>query len=142
MVVAWATEKLFKCLKQNMDVFSESLTFFFFGQKQLISNVLLGKSTNYVFNSNIVLDCCVYRKAVCLSMFTCYYFLNFNTFINVLKNKSFEYWILCLLNCNSYHHKSNISLNDCLDKYHCKQGKGKMLSYFSVSELSYKAPSA
>lgn len=29
MVVAWATEKLFKCLKQNMDVFSESLTFFF-----------------------------------------------------------------------------------------------------------------
>lgn len=116
--------------------------FFLLDRKQLISNVLLGKSTNYVFNSNSVLDCCVSRKAVSVSMFTCYYFLNFNTFITVLKNKSFEYWILCLLNCNSYNHKSNISLNDCLDKCNCKQGEEKILSYFSVSELSYKAASA
>lgn len=29
----------------------------------------------------------IYGTAVSVSMFTCYYFLNFNTFITVLKNK-------------------------------------------------------
>lgn len=64
----------------------------------------VGKKHNYVFNSNIVLDCSdcsVSREAVPVSMFTCYYFLNFNTFVTVL-NKHFEFQILCLQNCNSY----------------------------------------
>lgn len=61
-----------------MDVFSESFTFFFFFsffEKQLISNVLLGKSTNYVFNSDIVLDCWVYEKAV--PMYQCLHVTTF-----------------------------------------------------------------
>lgn len=88
-------------MKQCTDVFSESLLSFL--PETAHFQWMLGKSTT-VFNSNIVLDCSdcsVSREAVPVSMFTCYYFLNFNTFVTVL-NKHFEFQILCLQNCNSY----------------------------------------
>lgn len=65
-------------------------------------------------------------------------FLNFSTFITILKNESLEYWLTCLLACNSLsqdNKRSNISLNVCPDKYKQKQRKGQIYMYFPILEL-------
>lgn len=68
-----SNRKIVYTLDAKYDVLYESLKVF--GQKQLISSELLGKSTTYVFNSDIVLDCYVYKKAV--SLYQCLHVTTF-----------------------------------------------------------------
>lgn len=65
---------------------------------------------------------CIGMLLLCINVYMLL-FLNFSTFITILKNKSLEYWLTCLLACNSLsqdNKRSNISLNVCPDKYKWK----------------------
>jgi len=71
---------------------------------------------------------CIGMLFLCINVYMLL-FLNFSTFINILKNKSLEYWFTHLQACNSLsqdHRRSNISLNVCPDKYRWKLRKGQI----------------
>lgn len=71
---------------------------------------------------------CIGMLLLCINVYMLL-FLNFSTFITILKNKSLEYWLTCLLACNSLsqdNKRSNISLNVCPDKCKLKLRKGQI----------------
>lgn len=80
---------------------------------------------------------CIGMLFLCINVYMLL-FLNFSTFITILKNKSLEYWFTRLLACNSLsqdHKRSNISLNVCPDKYKRKLRKGQIYVCFPIPEL-------
>lgn len=71
---------------------------------------------------------CIGMLLLCINVYMLL-FLNLSTFITILKNKSLEYWLTCLLACNSLsqdNKRSNISLNVFPDKYKWKLRKGQI----------------
>lgn len=79
---------------------------------------------------------CIGMLLLCINVYMLL-FLNFSTFITILKNKSLGYWLTCLLACNSLspgNKRSNISLNVCPDKYKWKLRKGQIYLCFPIPE--------
>lgn len=140
-MVAWATGKLLNA-RSKMLMLSPSL-FFSTKTRNFWCIYLSGKHKSgfQLRRCSLLWILCVYKCIGMLLLSINVYmllFLNFSTFITILKNKSLEYWLTCLLACNSLsqdNKRSNISLNVCPDKYKWKLRKGQIYMYFPILEL-------
>lgn len=146
-MVAWATGKLLNA-RSKMLMFSLSLFFFFFWKKTLLFWCIYWRGkhkSGFQLRRCPLWILCVYKcigmLLLCINVYMLL-FLNFSTFLTILKKKSLEYWLTRLLACNSLsqdNKRSNISLNVCPDKYKWKLRKGQIYVFSNTWIASISA---